>query len=153
MRQHASILRRSVLALSIALAATAAFANSVPAWLDDAVSNWNKANPGSPIQFVGIKDSYVWYSVAAAPDIDAKAIRERTYSIAGKNGYVKTADEEIVTPGTPAVAKGAARQRKCWTRSFLREIKEGDPDTVQRMLTTMVCEGDQSWSAGFRIIQ
>jgi len=49
-------------------------------WLDDAITDWNKANPASPIQFMDIKDSYVWYSVAGKPELSSKDIRRRVYN-------------------------------------------------------------------------
>lgn len=128
-------------------------AGSIPAWLDDAITDWNKANPASPILFTDIKDSYVWYSIEGKPEFSSKDIRGRVYNIAYKHGYANSQDEEIVTTGKPPVASGPAPVRKCWTRSFLRDIQKGSPTTVERMLTTMVCEDGSNWAAGFRILQ
>jgi hypothetical protein len=135
------------------LAATPCSAGSIPAWLDDAIGEWNKANPASPIQFVDIKDSYVWYSTAGTPELTSKDIRSRAYGIAYKNGYANTQDEEIVTTGKPPVPNGPATTKKCYTRSFLRDIQKGSPTTVERMLTTMVCEDGPNWALGFRVLQ
>jgi len=140
-------------AVSLAAAPCHAGAGSVPAWLDDAISEYNKANAASPITFVDIKDSYVWYTMAGSPQLGSKDIRTRVYNIAYHNGYANNQDEEIVTTGKPPVANGVVKTRKCWTRSFLRDIQKASPTTVERMLTTMVCEDGQNWSAGFRILQ
>ena len=139
--------------LALSLAATPCHAGSVPAWLDDAISDWNKANPASPILFMDIKDSYVWYSIAGSPELTSKDIRGRAYNIAYKNGYANSQDEEIVTTGKPPVANGPATAKKCWTRSFLRETQKGNTGNGERMLTTMVCEDGANWAAGFRILQ
>ena len=140
--------------VALSLFATPCNAASIPAWLDDAITAYNKENPASPIQFVDIKDSYVWYSISSSPDIGSKEIRERVYGIAHKNGYANTQDEESVTTGkVPSVGGGPPKTRKCYTRSFLRTLKEGSGTGQQRMLTTMVCEAESSWFAGFRVIQ
>lgn len=135
------------------LAATPSNAGSIPAWLDDSITSWNTNNPTSPIQFVDIKDSYVWYTIAATPELSSKEIRTRVYGIAYKNGYANTQDEEIVTTGRPPKANGPAKTTKCWTRSFLRDLQKGSATTQERMLTTLVCEDGANWSAGFRILQ
>ena len=129
------------------VATTPCNAGSIPAWLDDSITSWNENNPQSRIEFVAIKDSYVWYTMVATPELGSKEIRARVYGIAYKNGYANTQDEEIVTTGTPA------KDKKCWTRSFLRDIEKGSSTTVQRMLTTLVCEDGPNWAAGFRILQ
>jgi hypothetical protein len=141
-----------LIAVSVCSAAPVG-AGSVPAWLDDAITDWNKANPASPIQFVDIKDSYVWYSIAGKPEFSSKDIRGRVYNIAYKHGYANSQDEEIVTTGKPPVASGPAQVRKCWTRSFLRETQKGNTGNGERMLTTLVCEDGTNWAAGFRILQ
>jgi len=135
------------------LTTTPSNAGSIPAWLDDAITSWNSNNPQSPIDFVAIKDSYVWYSVDGAPGLGSKEIRARIYGIAYKNGYVNTQDEEIVTTGKPPTSAPPVKTRKCWTRSFLRDVQQGSSTTVERMLTTLVCEDGEDWSAGFRILQ
>lgn len=134
-------------------AATPCSAGSIPAWLDDGISEWNKANPASPIQFVDIKDSYVWYTMAGTPELTSKEVRGRAYNIAYKNGYANSQDEEIVTTGKPPVASGPVTTKKCYTRSFLRDIQKGSATTVERMLTTMVCEDGPNWALGFRVLQ
>ena len=135
------------------LGATPCVAGSIPAWLDDAITQWNKDNPASPIRFVDIKDSYVWYTMPGSPELGSKEIRDRVYGIAYKNGYANTQDEEIVTTGKPPSPNGPAKTKKCWTRSFLRDVQKASPTTVERMLTTLVCEDGANWSAGFRILQ
>jgi hypothetical protein len=135
------------------LSTTPSHAGSIPAWLDDSITNWNTNNPQSRIEFVDIKDSYVWYQTPATPELTSKEIRARVYGIAYKNGYVDSQDEEIVTTGKPPVANGPVKTRKCWTRSFLRDVQKGSATTVERMLTTLVCEDGANWSAGFRILQ
>jgi len=135
------------------LAATPCSANQIPAWLDDSITQWNTDNPASKISFVAIKDSYVWYTLTATPEQGSKDIRARVYAIAYKNGYANSQDEEIVTTGKPPVPNGPVKTRKCWTRSFLRDIQKGSATTVERMLTTLVCEDGTNWSAGFRILQ
>ena len=135
------------------LAASPCHAGSIPAWLDDGISQWNKANPESRLQFVSIKDSYVWYTMPGNTELASKDIRERVYGIAYKNGYANTQDEEIVTTARPPSPNGPAKEKKCWTRSFLRDIQKGSPTTVERMLTTFVCEDGANWSVGFRALQ
>jgi hypothetical protein len=134
-------------------ATTPCSAGSIPAWLDDSITSWNEKNPQSRIEFVAIKDSYVWYTMAATPELGSKEIRARVYNIAYKNGYVNNQDEELVTTGKPPTASGPSKEKKCWTRSFLRDIQKGSPTTVERMLTTLVCEDGPNWAAGFRILQ
>ena len=141
-----------LLAMSL-FATTPCNAGSIPAWLDDGITQWNKENPASPIRFVEIKDSYVWYTMSATPELGSKEIRARVYGIAYKNGYANTQDEEIVTTGKPPTASGPSKAKKCWTRSFLRDVQKGSSTTVERMLTTLVCEDGTNWSAGFRILQ
>jgi len=140
--------------LTIAVfSATPCSAGSIPAWLDDSITSWNTNNPTSTIQFVDFKDSYVWYTMATTPDLGSKEIRARVYGIAYKNGYANTQDEEIVTTGKPPRSSGPVKTLKCWTRSFLRDIQEGNNNTGERMLTTLVCQDGANWSAGFRIVQ
>lgn len=128
-------------------------AGSVPAWLDDSITTWNTNNAQSRIEFVDIKDSYVWYTMVATPELGSKEIRARVYGIAYKNGYADSQDEEIVTTGKPPTTTGPSKAKKCWSRSFLRDIQKGSATTVERMLTTLVCEDGANWSAGFRILQ
>lgn len=135
------------------LASTPCSANTVPAWLDDGITQWNAENPASPIRFVDIKDSYVWYTMAATPELGSKEVRSRVYGIAIKHGYATTQDEEMVTTGRPPSPTGPAKSKKCWSRSFLRDVQKGSSTTVERMLTTLVCEDGPNWSAGFRVLQ
>jgi len=134
-------------------ATTPCSAATIPAWLDDAITTWNEKNPQSRLEFVDIKDSYVWYTMVATPELGSKEIRSRVYDISYKNGYVNNQDEEIVTTGKPPSKSGPVKTRKCWSRSFLRDIQKGSPTTVEQMLTTLVCEDGANWSAGFRILQ
>lgn len=149
----------AVFALVLALAAGAAFAASVPAWLDDGISKWNSANPASPIRFVNIKDSFVWYDMDKG-QVDQRMIRERVNAIVSKNGYQPLDDEELVTTAKPPVTSGRAMAKKCWSRSFVLNIQAenhtiavGDEPSGQRqrMLTSLVCEDSATWWAGFRV--
>jgi hypothetical protein len=133
--------------------ATPSNAASIPAWLDDAITKWNEKNQASPIRFVDIKDSYVWYTVAATAELGSKEVRDSVYSIAIEHGYANTADEEIVTTGRPPSPGGASKDKKCWTRTFLRDIQQGSSTTGERMLTTLVCADGANWSVGFRVAQ
>jgi hypothetical protein len=142
-----------LLAALVVAAPAPSSAATVPAWLDDAITAYNQAHPEGPIEFVAIKDSYVWYRTAAVPEITSKEIRARIHGITEANGYEKTSDEEMVTTGRPPVTGGAARTVKCWTRSYLRDPMRGSTGISQRMLTTMVCEEGGSWAAGFRILE
>jgi hypothetical protein len=133
------------------LAAAPCRAASIPAWLDDAITQWNKLNPTSQIQFVAIKDQYVWYTMSAQPELGSKEIRERVYGIVHKNGYANMNDEESVTTATPPSPNGPVKAKKCWNRSFLRNI-QGSSTPGESMLTTLVCEDGANWSVGFRIL-
>jgi hypothetical protein len=136
-----------------ARAAAPGNAAQIPAWLDDAISDWNKANATNPIHFMDIKDSYVWYTMASSPNLTAKDVRGKIYGIAYKSNYANMQDEEIVTTGRPPVKSGPSTAKKCWSRSFLRDIQQKSDTTVQRMLTSMVCEDGPNWSIGFRVAQ
>jgi len=132
------------------LAAAPSGAASIPAWLDDAVTEWNKANPGRPIEFVDIKDSFVWYRIAQAGDGGSSEVRDRVYGIAQKSGYKKTTGEELVTTARPpSLSGGPATNKKCWSRSFTLDVAVGS----QRMLTSLICEDTADWLAGFRVLQ
>jgi hypothetical protein len=135
------------------IAAVPCSAATIPAWLDEGITQWNKANPASRLQFVNIKDSYAWYTMPATPELESKDIRGKVYGIAYKNGYANTQDEEIVTTARPPAPSGASKDKKCWSRSFSRDIQKGSPTTVERMLTTLVCEDGPNWSVGFRTLQ
>lgn len=137
-------------------------AASIPAWLDEAITSWNERNPTLPIQFVAIRDSFVWYKVQDTPEIDHKEIREITYRLAQEHGYVKTEDEELVTTARPPSDSGRSTDKKCWRRSFVLNIENlgettsvggGDSGIRQRMLTTMVCEDGAQWAMGYRVSQ
>jgi hypothetical protein len=134
-------------------AATPVNANSVPAWLDDAITEWNKANPAGQIQFVDIKDNYVWYTMAAKPELGSKEIRGRVFGIATKHGYAPSQDEEMVTTAKPPSPAGPAKAKKCWTMNYMRDIQKGNSLSQERMLTTLVCEDGANWAAGFRVLQ
>jgi hypothetical protein len=141
-----------LLAMSL-LAATPGKANSVPAWLDDAITEWNNSNPASTIRFVDIKDSYVWYTMAASPALGSKEIRGRVFGIATKHGYAPSQDEEMVTTAKPPSPAGKAKPKKCWTMNYQRDIQKGNSLSQERMLTTLVCEDGPNWAAGFRVLQ
>jgi hypothetical protein len=128
-------------------------ANSIPAWLDDAITEWNKANPASQIQFVDIKDAYVWYAMAARPELTSKEIRGRVFGIATKHGYAPSQDEEMVTTAKPPAPNGRATAKKCWTMNYQRDVQKGNSLSQERMLTTLVCEDGANWAAGFRVLQ
>jgi hypothetical protein len=135
-------------------------AASIPAWLDDAISKWNAANPETQIRFVDIKDSFVWYDMPRTPEHGHQQIRERINNIVLGNGYEPTDDEELVTTGRPPVASGRSTDKKCWSRSFVLNISaQGDtkaagadsPGQRQRLLTSLVCEDSSTWWAAFRV--
>ena len=131
------------------LAAGLCQAASIPAWLDDAISNWNQENPAVQIRFVDIKDSFVWYMIPDTPETGHKVVRERTYGIAEAHGYQRTEAEELVTTGRPPSPVKPYKEKKCWTRSFTLNLEVGR----QRLLTTLVCEDEGYWFAGFRIAE
>jgi hypothetical protein len=146
--------------LAVAAAIVPSHAAAVPAWLDDGISKWNAANPGTEITFVNIKDSYVWYNMPKGDKIDQKKIRERVNSIVLGNGYKPLDDEEMVTTAKPPVTGGRAMAKKCWSRSFVLDIQaENNTKAVgddpsgqrQRMLTSMVCDDNAQWWAAFRV--
>lgn len=139
-------------------------ATSIPAWLDDAISGWNSETPDVQIEFVDIKDSYVWYMLPDTDEIDQKGIRESVYAIVLQHGYKITAEEELITTGKPPSPTNPSHPKKCWTRSFVQDIEElsntvaagssrEDSGLRQRMLTSMVCEDGPYWFTGFRILQ
>jgi hypothetical protein len=91
--------------------------------------------------------------------LDHRQIRERVHAIALGNGYEPMDEEEQVTTGRPPAASGPTQPKKCWNRSFIRNIEaQSDTKAVgddssgqrQRMLTTLVCEDSASWWAAFR---
>ncbi len=153
------------------LAAIALFAHndcgaaSIPAWLDDAITEWNEQNEDIQIQFVDIKDSYVWYMIPDTPEIGHKDIRESIYQIVLEHGYKVTDEEERVTTAKPPSQDSPHKAKKCWTRSFVLDIENmsnttaagrgggARPGLRQRMLTSLVCEDRPYWFTGFRILQ
>lgn len=148
---------RAILVLSAVLPCLAA---SVPSWLDDAITKWNSAHAESQIQFVDIKDSFVWYDVAKTPEIGSQQIRERVNNIVLAHGYTPMDDEELVTTGKPPVKSGRVVAKKCWSRSFILDIKaQENAKTVgemsatvrQRVLTSLVCDDSETWWAAFRV--
>jgi len=144
-------------------AAAPAHAASVPAWLDEGITNWNQANPDAAIRFVTIKDTYVWYDMPKAQDINQKQIRERLKAIVHRNGYEPMDEEDLVTTGKPPVASGRSTAKKCWSRSFVYSIQAqantkavGDDETAgqrQRLLTSLICEDASVWWAAFRVAE
>ena len=123
-------------------------AASVPAWLDSAITEWNQENPKVQIQFVEIKDSFVWYIVPNTPETGHVELRESIYGIVQRHGYQRTEAEELVTTGRPpSPNKSGSRDKKCWKRSFILDLEVGR----QRLLTTQVCADTTSWLAGFRV--
>lgn len=143
-------MKNSIGALAVALlVAGVAMAASIPAWLDDGIAEWNQENPDVAIQFLDIKDNFVWYMFPKTEDLAHAEIRERMYAIVEANSYEKTAEEELVTTGKPPSLTAPHKAKKCWTRSFTLNV---DVDR-QRMLTTLLCEDAANWYTGFRIIQ
>ena len=146
--------------LAILLTAPAQAA-AVPAWLDEGISDWNQANPEAAIRFVSIKDSYVWYDMPKAADLNQKQIRERLKAIVHRNGYEPMDEEDLVTTGKPPVTSGRSAPKKCWSRSFVYNIQAqnntkavGDDETSgqrQRLLTSLICEDTSVWWAAFRV--
>src|SRR5262245_63366557 len=90
-------------------------AAEIPAWLDDAISSWNTEHADTPMQFVSIKDSYVWYSMPKKAEIGHKQIRDGVKNLVLANNYVPLKEDEAVTVGRPPVASGKPREKKCWT--------------------------------------
>jgi len=157
-----SIAVAALLCAGLVAAAAPAHAASVPAWLDEGIANWNQANPDAAIRFVSIKDSYVWYDMPKAQDIDQKLIRERLKTIVHRNGYEPMDEEDLVTTGKPPVTSGRSTPKKCWSRSFIYNIQAqsntkavGDEVATQRqrLLTSMVCEDSSVWWAAFRVAE
>lgn len=152
---------KPLIAAVVILSAAPCLAASVPAWLDDGISNWNAGHPDSAIRFVNIKDSFVWYDIPRTDELSQKQIRERLNSIVTANGYEQMDDEELVTTGKPPVTSGRTTPKKCWSRSFVLNIQAqsgtkavGDDEAAgqrQRLLTSMVCEDSAVWWAAFRV--
>jgi hypothetical protein len=153
-------LLRSIPIVAACLAGVLCMAASVPAWLDDAISNWNTAHPETQIRFVDIKDSFVWYDMPKTTEVGQKQIRERVNNIVLGNGYEPLDDEELVTTGRPPVTMGRSAEKKCWSRSFVLNVSaQSDTKAIggessgqrQRMLTSLVCEDSAAWWAAFRV--
>ena len=145
--------------------ATPCDAASIPAWLDDAITGWNEKNEATQIEFLEIKDDYVWYMIPYTSEIGSKDIRERIYEMVAEHGYNVTDDEERVTTGKPPSPVSPYKTKKCWTRSFVLDIEQLSNTTAaggrsggrsglrQRMLTSLVCDDKPYWVTGFRILQ
>jgi hypothetical protein len=146
--------------------ATPCDAASIPAWLDDAISEFNENDEAVQIEFLEIKDDFVWYMMPYSPEIGNKDIRERIYTMVQDRGYNLTDDEERVTTGKPPSPVSPYKTKKCWTRSFVLDIEELSNTTAaggrgghgrtglrQRMLTSLVCDDKPYWLTGFRILQ
>jgi hypothetical protein len=142
------------------LVATPAPAASVPAWLDEGISNWNQKNPSAVIRFVSIKDSFVWYDMPKTAELGQKQIRERLKTIVYGNGYEPMDEEDLVTTGKPPVTSGRSAPKKCWSRSFVYNIQaqsntkavdDASAAQRQRLLTSLICEDASVWWAAFRV--
>jgi len=133
----------------LALSATLTNAASIPVWLDDAIAGFNAENVDIQIEFVDVKDSFVWYVVPETDEIGSERIRESIYGIALANGYKMTADELITTARPPSRTTPSV-DKKCWKRSFTLDV---DVKSAGRMLNTYVCQDEVQWFAGFRILQ
>lgn len=153
----------AAVALAVLLSTTPVSAASIPAWLDEAISTWNEENKTMPIEFVDIKDQFIWYAVADTPEIAGTDIRTSIYDLVLQHGYEVTDQEERVTTGKPPSELSPYKKKKCWTRSFVRNIEELSNTTSvgggnrsgirQSMLTSLVCEDGDDWFTGFRILQ
>jgi len=139
----------AIAVLVVLLGAGPSQAASIPAWLDDAITKWNKENPAVQIRFVEIHDSYVWYTVPSTPEIGHQELRESIYGIVQGNGYERMEAEELVTTGKPPTPTDKYKDKKCWQRGFTLDLDTGS----QRVLTTLVCAAEDNWFAGFRILQ
>ena len=146
-------------AIAAAIVVLPCVAASIPAWLDDGISNWNRQHPESRIEFVNIRDSFVWYQMPKT-ELEHKMIRERVNQIVLANGYAPMDDEELVTTGKPPVTSGRVLAKKCWSRSFVLDLQaqanakttgETSATQRQRLLTSLVCEDDSVWWAAFRV--
>ncbi|MCP3980539.1 MAG: hypothetical protein GY716_14650 [bacterium] len=140
---------RSVL-ICVLLLGDLALANSIPAWLDDAIGKHNaEQSEEGQILFVDIKNNFVWYTVPKTSESQQTEIRASVYGLAESNGYVQTQEEERVTLARPPTTGGKHTEKKCWNRSFLLDLDHGK----QRMLTTLICAGDGEWLIGFRSLE
>ena len=135
-------------------AVTPSGAASIPVWLDDAITEWNEENEAIQIEFVDIKDSFVWYMVPDTPDIGHKDIRESIYKIIQSNGYKTTDQEELVTTGKPPSQTTPYKEKKCWQRSFVLTINGTSPPTTGTSAArtgSVACQGPPSDSACFAV--
>jgi len=138
-------------------------AASIPAWLDDAINNWNAKNQATPIEFVDVKDSFVWYRLQKTEQLGHKELRDVTFKIVTEHGYVPAESEESITAGKPPASDGTNRSKKCYSRSYMLDLdREGSGPAQggdaalgkrQRLLTTLICEDGPFWDAGFRVVQ
>jgi len=153
----------AAIALGALLTATPVGAASIPAWLDEAISSWNAKNETMPIEFIDIKDQFIWYTLPNTPETASTDIRTSIYDLVLEHGYEVTDQEERVTTGKPPSEVAPYKKKKCWTRSFVRNIEElsnttavgggGRSGVRQSMLTSLVCEDGDDWFTGFRILQ
>ena len=146
----------------LTLSGSPCVAASIPAWLDDAITKWNQENENIQIEFVDIKDSFVWYMIPDTEETGHQEIRDGIHKIVREHGYGVTDQEEMVTTGKPPSPTNPYKAKKCWKRSYVRNIEELSNTTVsgggqsgvrQRMLTTLVCDDAEYWFTGFRILQ
>ena len=145
-----------------ALLGTAGRATSIPVWLDEGIAKWNAEHSTTPIRFVDIKDSFVWYDVPRSAELGHPQLREGVNRIVLANGYQPMDDEELITTARPPVTSGRTSSKKCWNRSFVLNIQsqsntkavgEAAQGQRQRMLTNLVCEDAETYWLAFRIIQ
>ena len=142
--------RRVLVVVAVALLASlSSQAASIPAWLDQAITDFNKANATRPVEFVEIKNSFVWYRVAKDGSADSVKGRKLLYTIAESTGYATTSPEELVITARPPAASGPDKDKKCWSRSFTKDVTTGQ----QRLLSSLICEDGENWMLGFRVIQ
>ena len=151
---------------AIGLSGSDCLAASIPAWLDDAITTWNQENENIQIEFVDIKDSFVWYMIPDTEETGHQEIRDSIHEIVLGHGYKVTDQEEMVTTGKPPSPTNPYKAKKCWTRTYVLDIEELSntraaggrsgserPGMRQRVLTTLVCEDGPTWYAGFRILE
>jgi hypothetical protein len=147
---------------AIGLSGSPCLAASIPAWLDEAITKWNQENENIQIEFVDIKDSFVWYMIPDTEETGHQEIRDSIHEIVLGHGYKVTDQEEMVTTGKPPSPINPYKAKKCWKRSYVRDIKElsnttssrgGKSGLRQRMLTSLVCDDADYWFTGFRILQ
>ena len=141
-------------------------AATIPGWLDDAITEWNEEHVDTPLVFVDIKDSYVWYMVSQSAESKSKTVRESVYGLIREHSYRVADDEEKVTVGRPPSPTAPYKEKKCWSRSFVRDIHALENEAPvgssgrssrngqkQRMLTSLICDDRPYWFAGFRVLE